>query len=108
MIVSDVLKMIVVAGVMIYFDWQLSLIVFGILPLMLYATRLFQKAMKKAFVEARKEVSNLNSFVQERLTGMKIGQLFVRGQGGQGRFEEISSRHKKAWANTVWYASPCR
>ncbi len=105
MIVSDVLKMIVVASVMIYFDWQLSLIIFGILPLMLYATRLFQKAMKKAFVEVRKEVSNLNSFVQERLTGMKIVQLFVREKGEQERFEEINSRHKKAWINTVWYNS---
>lgn len=105
MIVSDVLKMIVVASVMIYFDWQLSLIVFGILPLMLYATRLFQKAMKKAFVEVRKEVSNLNSFVQERLTGMKIVQLFVREQGEYERFEEINTRHKKAWVNAVWYNS---
>lgn len=105
MIVSDVLKIIVVASVMIYFDWQLSLIVFGILPLMLYATRLFQKAMKKAFVEVRKEVSNLNSFVQERLTGMKIVQLFVREQGEYERFEEINTRHKKAWVNAVWYNS---
>src|SRR5690606_12688942 len=105
MIVSDVLKMIVVASVMLYFDWQLSLIVFGILPLMLYATRLFQRAMKKAFVEVRKEVSNLNSFVQERLTGMKIVQLFVREQGEYERFEEINTRHKKAWVNAVWYNS---
>lgn len=105
MIVSDVLKMIVVASVMIYFDWQLSLIVFGILPLMLYATRLFQKAMKKAFVEVRKEVSNLNSFVQERLTGMKIVQLFVREKGEYDHFEDINTRHKKAWINAVWYNS---
>lgn len=105
MIASDVLKIVVVAGVMIYFDWQLSLIVFGILPLMLYATRLFQKAMKKAFVEVRKEVSNLNSFVQERLTGMKIVQLFVREEGEYERFKDINGRHKKAWVNAVWYNS---
>ncbi|MDG3583765.1 ABC transporter ATP-binding protein [Galbibacter pacificus] len=105
MIVSDLLKMIVVAGVMIYFDWQLSLIVFAILPLMLYATRLFQKAMKKAFIEVRKEVSNLNSFVQERLTGMKIVQLFVREKEEYNQFKVINNKHKKAWINTVWYNS---
>ncbi|MEH6703685.1 ABC transporter ATP-binding protein [Galbibacter orientalis] len=105
MIVSDLLKMIVVAGVMLYFDWQLSLIVFAVLPLMLYATRLFQKAMKKAFIEVRKEVSNLNSFVQERLTGMKIVQLFVREKEEYEQFKVINEKHKKAWINTVWYNS---
>ncbi|QLE01692.1 ABC transporter ATP-binding protein [Galbibacter sp. BG1] len=105
MIVSDLLKMIVVAGVMIYFDWKLSLIIFAILPLMLYATRLFQKAMKKAFVEVRKEVSNLNSFVQERISGMKIVQLFVREREEYNQFKEINEKHKKAWINTVWYNS---
>ncbi|MCM5661603.1 ABC transporter ATP-binding protein [Galbibacter mesophilus] len=105
MIVSDLLKMIVVAGVMIYFDWKLSLIIFAVLPLMLYATRLFQKAMKKAFVEVRREVSNLNSFVQERLSGMKIVQLFVRENEEYQQFKEINDKHKKAWVNTVWYNS---
>ncbi|WP_224489865.1 ABC transporter ATP-binding protein [Robertkochia flava] len=105
MIVSDLLKMIVVAGVMIYFNWKLSLIIFAVLPLMLYATRLFQKAMKKAFIEVRKEVANLNSFVQERLTGMKIVQLFVRERQEYNDFVEINEKHKKAWINTVWYNS---
>ncbi|MCX2679726.1 ABC transporter ATP-binding protein [Galbibacter sp. EGI 63066] len=105
MIVSDLLKMIVVAGVMIYFDWQLSLIIFAVLPLMLYATRLFQKAMKKAFIEVRRQVSNLNSFVQERLTGMKIVQLFVREKEEYEQFKIINDKHKKAWINTVWYNS---
>ncbi|TRZ41693.1 ABC transporter ATP-binding protein [Robertkochia solimangrovi] len=105
MIVSDLLKMLVVAGVMIAFDWQMSLIIFAILPLMLYATRLFQKAMKKAFVEVRKQVSNLNSFAQERLSGMKIVQLFVREKEEYERFKEINDLHRKAWINTVWYNS---
>ncbi|WP_224483492.1 ABC transporter ATP-binding protein [Robertkochia aurantiaca] len=105
MIVSDLLKMVVVAGVMLYFNWELSLIVFAILPLMLYATRLFQKAMKKAFIEVRKEVSNLNSFAQERLSGMKIVQLFVKEDTEFEKFREINEKHKKAWISTVWYNS---
>ena len=72
MIISDLLKMGVIMGVMFYKSWQLTLIVFSILPIILYATRVFQRAMKSAFEEVRAQVANLNSFVQERITGMKI------------------------------------
>ena len=78
MIIADLLKMAVVAVIMLIIDWELSLIVFSILPLILYATRLFQKSMKTAFEEVRLQVANLNSFVQERITGMQIVQLFHR------------------------------
>lgn len=105
MIISDLLKMGVIVGVMLYKSWQLSLIVFAILPLILYATRLFQRAMKKAFEEVRSQVANLNSFVQERLTGMKIVQLFTQEETQFKRFKEINEKHKKAWIKTVWYNS---
>ena len=75
-IISDLLKMGVIMGVMFYKSWQLTLIVFSILPIILYATRVFQRAMKSAFEEVRAQVANLNSFVQERITGMKIVQIF--------------------------------
>lgn len=105
MIISDLLKMVVIAGYMLYQSWQLSLIVFAILPLIIYATRVFQKAMKVAFEDVRNQVANLNSFVQERLTGMKIVQIFSREQTEFKRFEEINEKHKKAWVKTVWYNS---
>jgi ABC-type bacteriocin/lantibiotic exporter with double-glycine peptidase domain len=69
-IIADLLKMLVAAAVMLIINWKLALIVFAILPIIVYATRLFQKAMKVAFIEVRAQVSNLNSFVQERITGM--------------------------------------
>ncbi len=105
MIFRDLLTMIVVFGVMLYSNLKLSLIVFLMLPLLLYATRIFQKYMKKAFEEVRNEVSNLNSFVQERLTGMKILQLFTREVTEYKSFEKINERHKKGWLKTVWYNS---
>ena len=89
MIFRDLLTMLVVSGVMMYMNWQLSLIVFAMLPLVLYATRLFQKYMKRAFEEVRTEVSNLNSFVQERVTGMKILQLFTREATEYKNFKAI-------------------
>lgn len=105
MIISDLLKMTVIAGFMIYESWQLALIVFAILPILLYATRLFQRAMKAAFEEVRNQVANLNSFVQERITGMKIVQIFTREKTEYQEFKEINEKHKKAWIKTVWYNS---
>jgi len=105
MIFSDILKMIFVGGVMIYVNWRLSIIVFLTLPIVVFATKIFQKYMKKAFEEVRNEVSNLNSFVQERVTGMKILQLFTREQIEFENFKTINERHKKGWLKTVWYNS---
>ncbi|WP_116770646.1 ABC transporter ATP-binding protein [Maribacter litoralis] len=104
-IVADLLKMVVAAIVMLFINWKLSLIVFALLPIIIYATRWFQKAMKVAFTEVRAEVSNLNSFVQERITGMKIVQLFTREKIESDKFREINEKHKKAWLRTVWYNS---
>ena len=105
MIFSDILKMSVVGGVMFYMNWRLSLIVFVTLPIVLIATKIFQKYMKKAFEDVRTEVSNLNSFVQERITGMKIVQIFARESIESENFRAINERHKKGWIKTVWYNS---
>lgn len=105
MIIADLLKMFLVIGVMLYVDWQLSLIVFSILPIILYATRLFQKSMKKAFEEVRLQVANLNTFVQERISGMQIVQLFHREDQEYKTFVSINKEHKKAWLKTVWFNS---
>lgn len=105
MIISDLLKMLVIAGVMLYMNWKLAIIVFAILPILIFATKIFQKAMKSAFQEVRTEVANLNSFVQERITGMKIVQLFSREDIEYAKFKKINEKHKKAWIRTVWYNS---
>jgi len=104
-IVADLLKMFVAAGVMLYMNWRLALIVFVLLPVIMYATRQFQKAMKVAFTEVRAQVSNLNSFVQERITGMKIVQLFTREKIESDKFRFINEKHQNAWLKTVWYNS---
>lgn len=105
MIISDLLKMLVIAGFMLTQSWRLSLIVFLILPFILYATRVFQKAMKSAFEEVRNQVANLNSFVQERISGMKIVQIFTREKIEYEKFKVINAAHRKVWIRTVWYNS---
>lgn len=105
MIVADLLKMLAASVIMLVLNWKLALIVFAILPVILYATRVFQKKMKVAFTEVRTQVANLNSFVQERLTGMKVVQLFNREGLESANFREINKKHQDAWLKTVWYNS---
>lgn len=105
MIISDLLKMLVVLGFMFYKSWQLTLLVLTVLPFIIYATRVFQKKMKIAFEDVRNQVANLNTFVQERITGMKIVQLFSREEAEYEKFKDINDKHRKAWVKTVWYNS---
>ena len=105
MIIADLLKMLIVVVVMLSVSWKLSIIVFLVLPLILFATRKFQKAMKFAFDEVRTQVANLNTFVQERISGMHIVQLFVREHQEYQSFQKINEKHRKAWLKTVWYNS---
>lgn len=105
MIISDLLTMIAIIIVMFWMNWSLALITLSVLPIIIYATKLFQLAMKKSFSEIRIQAANLNGFVQERVTGMKIVQLFNREKIEYDNFVEINKKHKKAWVNTVLYYS---
>ena len=89
LIIADLLQMFLVIIVMLYVNFELSLIVFSILPIILYATKLFQKSMKKAFEDVRLQVANLNSFVQEIISGMKIVQIFNRENEEYNKFKLI-------------------
>ena len=104
-IVSDILKMLVVIVVMFVMNWRLALIAISVLPILIYATKIFQVAIKATFQEVRNQVANLNSFVQERVTGMKIVQLFNRERIEYKNFVGINDKHKKAHVKTVWYYS---
>lgn len=104
-ILSDILKMLAVAIIMLLLDWKLALITMSVLPILVYATKVFQVAIKATFQEVRNQVANLNGFVQERVTGMKIVQLFNREQIEYQNFKEINNKHKVANIKTIWYYS---
>ena len=104
-ILSDILKMLAVTVVMLVLNWRLALITLAVLPILVYATKLFQVAIKATFQEVRNQVANLNGFVQERVTGMKIVQLFNREKIEYENFKEINEKHKKAHIKTIWYYS---
>lgn len=105
MIISDILKMIAVIIVMLFINWKLAIIALLCLPILVYATKLFQIAIKSTFQDVRNQVANLNTFVQERVTGMKIVQLFNRETIEYQKFIGINEKHKNAHIKTIWYYS---
>ena len=104
-IIADLFKMSVILLVMVIISFRLTIVVLLIFPFLIYATRLFQKAMKKAFELVRSEVANLNSFVQERISGIKIVQIFNREKVEEDKFNTINIKHRDAWLKTVWINS---
>lgn len=104
-IVSDILKMLVVLVVMFVMNWKLACFAIAVLPVLIYATKIFQIAIKATFQEVRDQVANLNGFVQERVTGIKIVQLFNREKIEYQNFVSINDKHKKAYIKTIWYYS---
>lgn len=105
MIISDLLKMVVILIVMFWMNWKLTFVVILAMPILVYATRIFQIKMKGAFEEVRAQVANLNTFVQERLTGMKIVQLFNREEIEYEKFKQINQKHNDAWLKNILYNS---
>jgi ABC-type multidrug transport system fused ATPase/permease subunit len=105
MIISDLMKMVVVLAFMFYMNWTLTWIVIVAMPILVFITRIFQKKMQVAFEEVRTQIANMNSFVQERVTGMKIVQLFNREDIEFEKFKEINDKHNRAWIKTILYNS---
>jgi ATP-binding cassette, subfamily B, multidrug efflux pump len=105
MILSDLMKMFVVLIFMFYMNWRLTWIVIVAMPILVFFTRIFQRKMQLAFEDVRNQVANMNTFVQERVTGMKIVQLFNREDIEAEKFSEINDKHRKAWVKTILYNS---
>ncbi len=102
MIIGDLLTIIFVIGTMLYINWELTLIVIIPIPILLWATKIFKNAIKKAFQEVRNEVSKLNTFVQEHISGIKIVKIFNREKVEIDRFEKINKKHKTAHIKSIW------
>lgn len=101
-IIGDLLKIVSVVICMLYINWDLALITLIPIPILFIATSIFKKAIKKAFRDVRKQVSLLNTFVQEHITGMSIVQVFNREEVEMEAFSEINKKHRSAHIRTVW------
>lgn len=102
---GDLLQIIFILGFMFYIDWRLALVSLSTIPLMLLATYVFKEKIKVAFNDVRNAVSNLNSFVQEHLTGMNIVQMFGSEKKEFEKFKEINKEHRDAHLRSVLYYS---
>jgi len=101
-IVGDLLLLIVVIILMFISNWQLSLLSLIPIPLLLIATRVFARAMRRSFQQERQQVTRLNTFIQEHLSGMSIVQLFNREKQEYDKFKGINADHRQAHINAVW------
>lgn len=101
-IVGDILILIFALTMMMVINWKLAFIVLIPIPILIIATNIFKKAIKKSFQDVRKEVAALNTFVQERITGMALVKMFGREKREFKAFKEINERHKKANIRSIW------
>ena len=104
-IVGELLKLIVVISMMFYTDWRLALMSMIAIPILLVATAWFKKNIKAAFQDVRKEVSNINTFVQEHIVGMNLVQIFNREDAELKKFQDINKGHLSAHLKSVFYYS---
>jgi ATP-binding cassette subfamily B multidrug efflux pump len=103
--VGDLLQLIFILSIMIYTDWRLALISLSTLPILLLSTYIFKEKIKVAFNDVRNAVSNLNTFVQEHITGMSVVQIFGSEKREYKKFTEINREHRRANLKSVLYYS---
>lgn len=104
-IIADLLTILFVITFMFVSNWQLTLVSLISFPLIIYATYVFKEGIKSTFQEVRTAVARLNSFLQERITGMKIVQIFNAEESEFESFKTINNVHRKAQVRSVWYYS---
>lgn len=101
-IIGDLVKLIAILALMFWMDWKLSLITLLPIPILIICTRIFARAMKKSFQKERLQVTKLNTFVQEHISGMMIVQLFNRSNREYASFKSINKDHKQAHIDAIW------
>ncbi len=104
-LLAEFLKLIAIMAYMFYLNWALTLITLSVFPFLLFATYLFKESIKKSYNQVRNAVAKLNTFVQERITGMSIVQIFNAEEREYSNFDEINKEHRDANLASVKYYS---
>lgn len=104
-IVADVLTLVFVIGFMVYINWKLALVCLTTFPIILWATYIFKEAVRVSFNEVRDKVAQLNSFVQEHISGMRIVQIFNAQDREFQKFDKLNHEHYTANDKSVLYYS---
>ncbi len=101
-IIADMLSIVVIFVVMFWTNWQLTLISFIPIPLLLIATYYFKESVNKSFIKVRNAVAALNAFVQEHLTGMQVVQAFAAEEREFEKFKKINKEHRNANIKSIF------
>lgn len=104
-IIGDILQVLAIIGFMLYTDWELSLVILIPMPFLIIASYVFKEAIKSAFQDVRTQISNLNTFLQEHISGIRIIQYFAREDQEMRKFKEINAKHRDAHIRSNWYYS---
>ena len=104
-IIGDILQVIAIIAVMLYTDWKLTVVILIPMPFLMVASYVFKEAIKSAFQDVRNQISNLNTFLQEHITGIKIIQYFARENQEMRKFKRINAKHRDAHIRSNWYYS---
>lgn len=102
-IIADILSMVVIIAVMLITSWKLTLICLLTMPLMVIATYIFKEKVKVSYQKVRNQISSMNAFLNERITGMRIVQIFHKEEQEQDKFDEINVKYKKANLDSILY-----
>lgn len=104
-IIGDVLQVLAIIAVMLYTDWELTVVILIPMPFLIVASYVFKEAIKSAFQDVRTQISNLNTFLQEHISGIRIIQYFAREDQEVRKFKEINAKHRDAHIRSNWYYS---
>ncbi len=104
-IIGDMLQLIALIGIMLYTDWRLTLVTLIPMPLLMLATYWFKEAIKTSFQEVRTQVSQLNTFLQEHISGMSVIHYFAREDQEMRKFVAVNQKYRDANIQSNWYYS---
>lgn len=104
-IIADFLTVFVVLGVMFTVSWKLTLVCLTTLPFLIIATYIFKEKVKASFQQVRAQIAKMNAFLQERLTGMRIVQIFNAERQEMEKFKNINREYTRANIDSILYYS---
>ena len=100
---GDVFTLVFIVGVMLWMDWHLALVAFAVMPFVILVAFLFRKKVRESYRDIRTLLARLNSFLQERITGVSVVQLFGREERTAQRFGRINDDHLRAHLRSIRY-----
>jgi ATP-binding cassette, subfamily B, multidrug efflux pump len=98
---GDVFTLVAIMGMMLLIDWRLALVTFAVIPLVWLTARIFRRRVREAFGDIRVRLARLNAYLQERLSGMRVVQLFGRESDSAARFAELNQDHLEAHRRSI-------